>query len=389
VNVGRPLPSPMPLNDRAIEVSAQRVQRLLAELLFALKRLPATEVAKLVGGMPLDFVFSICRRAENMAQLAKTTSVSAYIEAAGLVTAWRKDRFPEHLGDRARSGGEWASEKWEGGRARVAAIQADPIGEALRLSALALAALASSGGFDGDGGLPDMDIALLGIGAHRSPFSHSILIGSSLETLIATFIRISLAVQNKLPPEHDPVWNTLAQHSARLLDAASRGASVGLAYHLLVDGLLQPAPYHGLPLHLPIEVHQAIQTVNGMAEGLDSALREAVKLKTPDLLARHRELLSRPFDVDPAFIGWLARDSRDILERQGNWMLALSMGDIQPFSQLQVRFVQVAWQLVPASSPSERAWIGYINLLRVAAAVARENEPLRRLWRRVTAAGVG
>jgi len=51
------------------------------------------------------------------------------------------------------------------------------------------------------------------------------------------------------------------------------GASAGIAYHLLVDAYIQPAPYHSLPLSMPIEGHQAAMAANGAAERLDAARR--------------------------------------------------------------------------------------------------------------------
>jgi len=49
------------------------------------------------------------------------------------------------------------------------------------------------------------------------------------------------------------------------------GASAGIAYHLLVDAYIQPAPYHSLPLSMPIEGHQVAMAANGAAERLDAA----------------------------------------------------------------------------------------------------------------------
>lgn len=42
-----------------------------------------------------------------------------------------------------------------------------------------------------------------------------------------------------------------------------------MAYHLFVDGLLQPAAYHGLFVSMPMAAHQTIFEVNAAAEALD------------------------------------------------------------------------------------------------------------------------
>ena len=42
-----------------------------------------------------------------------------------------------------------------------------------------------------------------------------------------------------------------------------------MAYHLLVDGLAQPAPYTDIPVAMPMELHQSIFVVNGIGEVID------------------------------------------------------------------------------------------------------------------------
>ena len=63
---------------------------------------------------------------------------------------------------------------------------------------LFLPPLVVSGGPDGDGGAPDLDL-MFGIGAHRSVFSHSILMGASLETGLLALLRLTQLVHAKLP----------------------------------------------------------------------------------------------------------------------------------------------------------------------------------------------
>jgi hypothetical protein len=38
----------------------------------------------------------------------------------------------------------------------------------------------------------------------------------------------------------------------------------------MVDGLLQPHPYNGIPVEMPLEVHQAIFVANGTAEAMSA-----------------------------------------------------------------------------------------------------------------------
>ena len=66
-------------------------------------------------------------------------------------------------------------------------------------------------------------------------------------------------------------WDALHAHAERIALSANRGASIGMAYHLLVDGLVQPAAYHDLPVSMPIEAHQTLISANAAAEAIDVA----------------------------------------------------------------------------------------------------------------------
>ncbi len=364
----------MTIPAKIIRVPDERVYRLLEELQFALGRLPAGEIAILLTAMPVnDFVQAVWRRGVNLTSIVKAVAEFAYDETALAVEACRQDRFANHFAEKSQRAVGWGREKVEQGGKQIAALRDDPTAEGLKLVAVALAALASSGGVDGNGGLPDLDIPLMGIGAHRSPFTHSILIGAGAEALIAVLIRTVLAIHDKLPTEHDPVWDEFSKHAAELLDAVLRGVSIGVAYHLLVDGLAQPASYHGLPISLPLQVHQGLLVTNGMAEGLYGVRRPDIRPKTPELVGKHRRALSQPFEVEPTLIEWLGPEKTLLLERQGVWMCALTTGELTPISESQVHFVQVAWQLDAAQTPAEVAWVWFINVLRIARGVDRAN----------------
>ena len=53
----------------------------------------------------------------------------------------------------------------------------------------------------------------MGIGTHRSPLTHSILIGSLLETALLLLTRLVLCTHKNLPPNHDPLWESFARQS--------------------------------------------------------------------------------------------------------------------------------------------------------------------------------
>ena len=332
----------------------------------------ASEIGQLVAvDSTKDFLKSVFRRGKNIAFLFVSVQEFSQTEIQQAVEAWQGEEtaFAEHAGKKIGAAFGNIRNLFFGIGEKVKAVRDDPVSETLKLVALALAAIASSGGMDGNGGLPDIDIPLLGIGAHRSPFTHSILIGAGVETLVGTLIRLILSIHTKLPAKHDPVWDSISSHSPALLKAISCGASFGIAYHLLVDGLAQPAPYHGLTVPLPLAVHQAVQAANGFTEGLDSLQRIPVHEKTPDIVAMHRQRLALSFEVDPALIEWLGQDNAELLKKHGAWMLSLSLKEIAPYNEQQARFILAAWQLEPAQTPHELAWLAYINLLRIGSEV--------------------
>lgn len=121
-----------------------------------------------------------------------------------------------------------------------------------------------------------MDL-IMGIGAHRSFLTHSILMGAALETGIISLLHLTQLVHGNLPRQRDPLWDQIASQSHSILHAANQGASIGMAYHLFVDGLAQPAAYRDLPISMPMETHQGIFVANASAEALDVGRKPSAK----------------------------------------------------------------------------------------------------------------
>ena len=89
-------------------------------------------------------------------------------------------------------------------------------------------------------------------------------------------VDLAAQIHHRLPHDHDVLWDRLARVGRPFEDSASVSLSAGIAWHLLVDAGLQPAPYHDLPFSMPIEAHQAAFAANGAAEGMDAAGRAEV-----------------------------------------------------------------------------------------------------------------
>ena len=131
-----------------------------------------------------------------------------------------------------------------------------------------------SGGGTGDGGIPDLDLALGGIGWHRSIFTHSIIAGVVIETSVLSLLDLVKTVHRNLPEEHDDFWDKLLKYSTASSESFVSGASLGIASHLGIDTFVDGfTPYKDLPISLPMEVHQTLMGLNAGAEALHATDR--------------------------------------------------------------------------------------------------------------------
>lgn len=141
----------------------------------------------------------------------------------------------------------------------------NPKENAPKVLAAFLGFYAGSGGTDGNGGIPDLDL-FAGIDAHRSILTHSILAGVVAEGVLLAAADLAVLVQDNPPDSRDPIWEKLANAALPLKQSLIAGTSAGVAYHLLVDAGIQPAAYHGLPFEMPMEAHQGVMGANALAE---------------------------------------------------------------------------------------------------------------------------
>ena len=56
---------------------------------------------------------------------------------------------------------------------------------------------------------------------------------------------------------------------------------MGLAYHLAIDGIIEPAPYKDLPVGAPMEVHQTLFAANAAAEAVDVSHKTSLSSPAP------------------------------------------------------------------------------------------------------------
>lgn len=124
--------------------------------------------------------------------------------------------------------------------------------------------LAVGGGTDFEGGVPDLDIKTGGIGNHRNVFSHTILVGLSLEFFLRLTISILRHGREYLPNDKSKIWQYI-EELADIIDSNENilisGMWLGLSIHLLKDaniGGRSTKPYVGMPMEMSMESHQNI-----------------------------------------------------------------------------------------------------------------------------------
>jgi len=166
----------------------------------------------------------------------------------------------------------------ERGKELLRFVNRDPKRAATDFVTLVVAFYVGSGGLDGDGGVPDVDLEL-GIGAHRSIFTHSVISGIAIEAVALAFIDLASVIYSKLPEDKDPLWDEVYAHGSRLARRFSEGVSLGIAYHLGVDATVDGGgSYKDLPVTVPALGHQQIAAVNAALEAMDGAARPGAVL---------------------------------------------------------------------------------------------------------------
>lgn len=261
-----------PLVQSPVTIEPGRLRRLQVDLRHAWNQTSRSDLQAWGLTIGKDFAWTSVRRVKNVGKLIYRLGQGVIEEAQKAAKAIHAERFKEHVAERATAASRQVQDSYVKATDFISefaqAFRRNPQEAGIQFATLVLTSLLVSGGPDGDGGAPDLDLAF-GIDAHRSILSHSILMGAALETGILSLLKLVQLTHSKLPERHDPIWDALHAHASDIALAASQGASIGMAYHLLVDGLAQPAPYHDLPVPMPLEAHQAILVVNGAGEIAD------------------------------------------------------------------------------------------------------------------------
>lgn len=133
---------------------------------------------------------------------------------------------------------------------------------------------AAGGGLDFEGGLPDTDIAVGGIGAHRSIYTHSILLGFGVEFTARFGIMNLNELRHRLPADHHPAWDKIYHFMDSNKHLFIGAMWVGIGTHLLKDSGLfigNSKPYADLPVSMPMDAHNGMFAANGVASAVFGA----------------------------------------------------------------------------------------------------------------------
>lgn len=348
------------------ELVRRKVEQLQTEIRHAVSRTSTADLrgwalqsAHLFGG-------AFVRRVKNVGQLVVSVGRGVGNEMLGAYDAWREERLGAHAQDRALVAKFSAHYYWHQsgefcGRMK-ALVKANPAEAAGQLATATLVSLIVSGGPDADGGAPDLDL-MFGIDAHRSIFSHSIIMGAALETALLSFFALVQLAHKNLPLKHDPVWDEMLEVSQRFTRAANVGASIGVAYHLLADGLVQVAAYKDLGVSLPMEAHQSIFVANGLAEALDASNKTVRQGEAPHGscsaadLSEHKKYSGRCMEIGEAIETMVTPARVKLLRKKGVWLYALAWGVVAPTSEQQMRFLDVVYGRRDPATEYELAYV--------------------------------
>lgn len=256
-------------------VDQGRFERLHAELNEALSATPTSELQAWAKDLPGQFGRRSWNRVDNLRDTVATVCRSVLRESGDAIEAGQRGDFNEYVAQRRKTLSEGVGTAWNQTRQWFetisSAARSEPNERLPQLAGAVFGFVLGSGGLDGDGGAPDLDL-LVGIGAHRSILTHSILMGAAAETLLMGTAQLARIIYPNLPAHHDPLWEDLLNQSEPVMRALAAGVSTGISYHLAIDATVDSGgTYNDIPVSMPEEGHAAVASVNAAAEGNHAA----------------------------------------------------------------------------------------------------------------------
>ncbi len=260
------------------EVDVCRYQNLFDEFIFAIKQMESVDIVTVTKEIPKIFIHITKRRVKGFCITISNMVKGLFKISRDTYSNYKQGNIKQYTLDSVNN----CKEKIKVIYAKLLKVckfgKQNPKEFITKygpfLLAFALGINFGSGGLDGDGGLPDLDLEF-GIGAHRSILSHGIVMGITAECAIIIISLLSDIVLKKLPDEHDIFWDNVHNKKQEIIHGLLMGVGAGLAYHLTIDGTLDIKSYSDLPFHnVPIEGHQFIMLSQAGVEGIDISNKE-------------------------------------------------------------------------------------------------------------------
>jgi len=267
-----------------------RIKKLIDELNYALKKTDRQTLVKWGTESAGIFVSSLKRRGFGFVNTIRGLATGVAKESVKAALAAKEGNFRKHFADRTVDAtvaiGKTKDKLIENIKTIANRVKKEPTTAAPELLVAVIGFYLGSGGLDGDGGIPDLDLEM-GIGSHRSIWFHSIIPGATIEAAVFSLATLADSIHGNLPESHDKLWDRLITEYNRLSLAFASGTCAGLAYHLIVDATWDSGKaYSDLPFSTPMAGHQTIMGVNAAAEVTDINKKSTIVAKFKTALGR-------------------------------------------------------------------------------------------------------
>ena len=265
----------------SFDLSKSRYSQLEWELRYALDNTSKEEFKEWAKCTAMVFPKVTVRRAKNLGEFAGSVVKGTASEAKQFINASLEWRLLSHTKKRTSDLADFSQESYKDFRDLTKTIikmtREDPKKTAIQMFMAVMGFNIGGGGLDGDGGIPDLDL-LVSIGQHRSILTHSVIPMIVIEGVCISLVGLVQIIHGNLPSKHDPLWDQIKSNNESVLESFYAGMSLGLAYHLGVDGTIQgEGTYKNLPFSMPQIGHQLIAGANSMTEFIDTTKTKIIK----------------------------------------------------------------------------------------------------------------
>jgi len=260
---------------QTITIEFTRYQQLQNELRYALNNTEKKELKQWAKRTALVFPKVTVRRAKSIVGFIGITALGTVAEGKNFITASLERKLFSHAIQRADDLSVFTLESYQNIKELSKTIKnmliVNPKKTGIQMFLAVMGFNVGGGGIDADGGIPDLDL-LISIGHHRSILTHSVLPMIIIEGVFFSFIGLVNLVHNNLPSKHDPLWDDIKSISESVLESFYAGMSLGLAYHLGIDGTIQGGgSYSNLPFSMSNFGHRLIAGLNSITEFIDTS----------------------------------------------------------------------------------------------------------------------